>query len=250
MKTCTKCKEEKPFEAFSGAQKEDGTKQYNTQCKNCINTKMKAKRRAQGRPSREQWLASVRKPKMSAEEKQELGKVKWEANWGAWNEQNGERIRLELMEKAEQDRQALLDSGVKCCTECGQEKPLHRFHFRNRKRKDGSRYAVPYSNCKDCRRVDNRKHENTPKAKKEKLKRSALRTRRSKQATPKWLTPEHKQQIVAIYEHMRDCRYITGEEYHVDHIVPLRGKNVCGLHVPWNLQVLPAWVNLSKSNRL
>ena len=68
-------------------------------------------------------------------------------------------------------------------------------------------------------------------------------------AQPNWLTEIQKEQIVSIYSHARDCELVSGQKYHVDHIVPLQGKDICGLHVPWNLQVLPADVNLSKSKK-
>ena len=70
-----------------------------------------------------------------------------------------------------------------------------------------------------------------------------------RQAVPKWLTREQNAQIKRFYWLAQDCSLVTGEPYWVDHIVPLRGKNVCGLHVPWNLQVLPKEVNQRKNNR-
>jgi 5-methylcytosine-specific restriction endonuclease McrA len=71
-----------------------------------------------------------------------------------------------------------------------------------------------------------------------------------KQATPDWLTPEHKRQIRQMYVDAMTATKITGTAYVVDHIVPLRGENVCGLHVPWNLQIMSRAENLKKSNKL
>ena len=70
-----------------------------------------------------------------------------------------------------------------------------------------------------------------------------------KQATPPWLTAEHKNQIRQLYLDAMAATRVTGVAYVVDHVVPLRGEGVCGLHVPWNLRVVTREENLKKSNK-
>lgn len=69
------------------------------------------------------------------------------------------------------------------------------------------------------------------------------------QATPKWLTEEHLQDIEQTYVEAKELQWLSIEPLQVDHIVPLQGKNVSGLHVPWNLQILPRPINCRKNNK-
>jgi 5-methylcytosine-specific restriction endonuclease McrA len=78
---------------------------------------------------------------------------------------------------------------------------------------------------------------------------TSVRKRRHREATPRWLTPSERLQMRELYVQARKMTELTRERYVVDHIVPLRGESVCGLHVPWNLRVITQEENLKKSNK-
>lgn len=78
---------------------------------------------------------------------------------------------------------------------------------------------------------------------------SKSRRRKHRNATPKWLTPMQRAEMRQIYIIARTMTRLTGVQYVVDHIVPLRGDTVCGLHVPWNLQVMTQTENTEKYNK-
>jgi hypothetical protein len=70
------------------------------------------------------------------------------------------------------------------------------------------------------------------------------------QRTPSWLTEDDFWMMEQAYELAILRSNITGFAWHVDHIYPLQGKDVSGLHVPLNLQVIPWRDNLFKANKL
>jgi hypothetical protein len=110
-------------------------------------------------------------------------------------------------------------------------------------RKANEDYAIQL--CAEWREANREKSRQTAKAwgKENPGKKNAQNAKRKAQklkATPTWADLKKIEEI-----------YINRPDgYHVDHIIPLQGKNVCGLHVEYNLQYLPAKENISKGNKL
>lgn len=78
-------------------------------------------------------------------------------------------------------------------------------------------------------------------------RRSVLYYRALYQAWPDWCADDPG--FKAVYDECRR-RAAADENVHVDHVVPICSPYVCGLHVPWNLEVIEAGPNLRKSNRI
>lgn len=155
----------------------------------------------------------------------------------------------------------------KSCSKCGEDKALSSFYKRSLS-PDGHE-----AECKGCRKKRNgkwfsenkdRHHEMTrdwyrnnrdyhlgkTKERYESDKAYALekyyrRENRTKQATPEWVD---RNQIISAYREARRLTEATGVKHEVDHIIPLQGKTVSGLHVHNNLQVIPARLNKAKFN--
>lgn len=71
-----------------------------------------------------------------------------------------------------------------------------------------------------------------------------------KKATPKWLTKEQRDEMLWFYKTAKELQWLSEGRLSVDHIHPLHGENFRGLHVPWNLQIIPLKQNIEKSNNI
>ena len=152
------------------------------------------------------------------------------------------------------------------CRKCGEVKPLEEYH-KHKRMADGHLHACKVcvrlynklnarrrhrtdaeyrEKCRVSRRLGNMSDESAGR-RKESVKRSSIkREMAEKQATPSWA---NRQLIASYYKEAKRLEELTGIKFHVDHIIPLQGDLVSGLHVESNLQLLPEYENLSKSNR-
>ncbi len=160
----------------------------------------------------------------------------------------------------------------KTCLSCDKEKPLSAFYKQTTRGLLGVR-----GSCKECdnskkkqyRLVNKDRLEVSKKAEYEKNKQKHLDTKKQyrqlnkgkinalvaarkmivKQRTPFWLSDIDIERIRNEYRLAALLTKLTSEPWHVDHIIPLQGKNVSGLHIPGNLRAMRGVENISKKNR-
>lgn len=185
MKACNKCREIKPFDAYSS----NGKIGFHPVCKLCRSAMERARR-----------LVS------------------------------GDSIRM--LEKAQY-----------CRNREAKKASIKKYYIANKERILDNEKARSLVNAEHIRAVKAIYRKNNP----QKI-RELNGTRRAieRRAMPLWADRER---IKEIYKLAHEIWATTGVEQHVDHIIPLRGKFVSGLHVPENLQVISAKDNLSKSNK-
>lgn len=166
---------------------------------------------------------------------------------------------------------------IKQCSKCDLEKDLGAFH-KNTKSKDGYQYnckvcCKEYSQkpkirlnqkqysqrpeVKECRKQYSQKPEVKTKKKEYKQNnRDKINTLRIKyhacklNRTPKWLTEQDHFEIELKYFEASEYKRITGLVMEVDHIIPLQGEFMSGLHVPWNLRVVTQTFNRSRPKNI
>jgi hypothetical protein len=147
----------------------------------------------------------------------------------------------------------------KICTKCGETNKLFRYRWHNQNQK-----YLFVSRCYDCEKSYTKQHQEnnreywrelnrssyrrwTSEFREQRNLQSSLRHNRIKRVHFK----DELSELVAeeAYRLSKLREKTTGFKWHVDHIIPLNGKNISGLHTWNNLAVIPASINLSKGNK-
>lgn len=215
MKKCNRCGETKHLDDFyRDKSRKDGRK---TICGDCTRSHAKIYRGN----NRERLNAHSKK--WHHENKNYIKKKSKE-----WRENNPEKLKAQKKRYRENNREKVA-------------------LFNKKWRENNPRIRVYSEESKQKMKIKKREWKQNNKGL---VRASGMKRYASKlKATPKWLNKASHNVIKQLYIDARELEKADGIPRHIDHIVPLQGENVCGLHVPWNLQILTAEENLKKSNK-
>ena len=224
VKDCIRCKKQQPISEFYKKKKRaDGSIQYMAECKACYKI-------------RSAELYQKRKPDVQAKSVE-------------YRKANKDRIAQYMRDYYQANRDEVIAK-----TKAYQRQP-------HRKEADKQRLKSAYESRRDEILARNNAYNARPEIRasiKERSRQAYARNptyfvakggeRRARRvrATPKWCSLPECRNFYVFAKWMTDA---TGERHVVDHIIPLKGRGVSGLHVPWNLQVVTQAENLRKSNR-
>jgi len=223
QKRCTKCEVVKALDCFNNlSSSKDGKK---SQCKECG--------------------ANIRKAYLSNPE----NNARHKASTARWVKNNPERIR-EINSKWERNNPEAHKASQDKWTASNRDKTRKsNSEWKKRNAEKISEYNAEYR----VNNIEKIKEQHAKWGKDNPGKVNALTGKRRAaklQATPPWLTKAQLKEIEDIYIEAKRLQEEDGIERHVDHIMPLQGETLCGMHVPWNLQILTATENLKKSNKV
>lgn len=249
MKTCAKCKAEKPAEQFDrNAKSRDGRYSY---CKACVKA-AQAERYLKNKDAiaaRNKAWAAANPEKVKAKSRRH-----YESNREARNAKSREFFKANPGKAAEYSQRWREKNPGKAAQASARwyrenrERALAADKARREKHIDVflARERAAYAKHAQARRARGKKWRQKNKGRV--AHHAALRRAMLLQRTPGWLTSADLSTIAATYARAKALTAETGILHHVDHVLPLRGRYVSGLHVPANLAVLPAPENLKKSN--
>lgn len=214
VKHCGRCKQIKDKSLFSKhASSADGLQSW---CKECRRNYRLENREIYLEKDRERYLSNPEPFKLASKKQREkLGKEKikeYNQNYAA---KNKEKIAERSKKWRERNKEKLKE-----CQRIYYLKNKQKYYEANRKKWE----TQPHLILEACR------------------KRTAVKN----QAVPKWADFEKIKEIYLLAKKLNELTY---EKYEVDHIVPLKSKLVCGLHVEHNLQIISQSENAAKGNR-